>query len=200
MHKAAQAYFQTQVNTTSQGKLLILLYDGAIKFLNQAKEMMRQKDYARKGMLISKAMDIVGELDSSLNGQKGGIIAEKLHSLYIFCNTRLLKANLRMDEGLVDEVIKILKGLRSAFEQIVDTSEAKAAEAMTAPMAQPTVQTDQAPAAQAATEEAQQAEPAQAQGYPRPVPKPQPTQVPGNPAPVKPGAGLGAYRKIASQT
>jgi flagellar secretion chaperone FliS len=120
MLKAAQAYFQTQVNTTSQGQLLLMLYDGAIKFLRQAKDKMAERDYAQKGILISKAIDVISELDSSLNVQRGGDIAQNLHNLYFFCNTRLLQANMKMDQGLLDEVIKILGGLREAFAQAMN--------------------------------------------------------------------------------
>ncbi len=124
MLKAAQAYFQTQVNTTSQGQLLLMLYDGGIKFLKQAKVKMAERDYAQKGILISKAIDVISELDSSLNIQRGGEVAQNLHNLYFFCNTRLLQANLRMDQQLVDEVIKVLSGLREAFAQIAHVAPA----------------------------------------------------------------------------
>ncbi len=134
MHKAAKAYFQTQVATTSQGKLLLMLYDGCIKFLNQAKEKIAERDYAQKGILISRALDVINELDSSLNADKGGDLAANLHKLYFYCSTRLLSANLKMDTALIDEVIKILSGLRSAYAQIIDTPEAMAAAAMTAPV------------------------------------------------------------------
>ena len=120
MLKAAHAYLQTQVSTTTQGDLLLLLYDGAIKFLKQAKEKIREKNYAEKGLLISRAIDVISELDASLNPQKGGDLADNLHNLYFFCNTRLLKANLKMDIGLIDEVVKILTGLRGAFAQILN--------------------------------------------------------------------------------
>lgn len=118
MIKGAKAYFQTQVKTTTQGDLLIMLYDGAIKFLNQAKVKMVEKDYAQKGILISKAIDVIAELDGSLNSEKGGEVAQNLHNLYFFCNTRLLKANLEMNTEIVDEIIRILEGLREAFNQI----------------------------------------------------------------------------------
>ncbi|UZP68923.1 flagellar export chaperone FliS [Desulfovibrio mangrovi] len=134
MQKAAKAYFQTQVATTSQGKLLLMLYDGCIKFLNQAKIKIEERDYAQKGILISKALDVINELDSSLNAEKGGELAENLHKLYFYCSTRLLNANLKMDIGYIDEVIKILSGLRSAYAQIIDTPEATAAAAMTTPV------------------------------------------------------------------
>ncbi|MFV0421143.1 flagellar export chaperone FliS [Oleidesulfovibrio sp.] len=121
MQKAAQAYFQTQVSTTSQGQLLLMLYDGAIKFLNQAKDKIAQRDYAAKGILISKALDVINELDGSLNPEQGPELAENLHKLYFYCSTRLLNANLKMDTALIDEVIRILSGLRSAYAQIMDT-------------------------------------------------------------------------------
>ena len=119
MQHAAQAYLKTKVTTTSQGQLVILLYDGAITALEQAKERIAHKDYARKGLLISKAMDVISELDCSLNGQKGGEIAQNLHNLYFYCSTRLLAANMNMDTTVIDEVISILSGLRSAFATII---------------------------------------------------------------------------------
>ncbi len=119
MQKAAQAYFQTQVATTTQGDLLLMLYEGAIKFLKMAKVKIDERDYAEKGILISKAMDVIAELDSSLNVQKGGDLAQNLHHLYFFCNTRLLKANMNLDTAIIDEVIKVLSGLQEAFQQII---------------------------------------------------------------------------------
>jgi flagellar protein FliS len=67
MQKGAQAYFSTHIATTDQGQLLLMLYDGALKFLAQAREKMLERDMAGKGVLISKAIDIVNELASSLN-------------------------------------------------------------------------------------------------------------------------------------
>ena len=118
MHKAANAYMQTQVTTTTPGHLVVMLYDGAITFLEQAKEEIKARNFAKKGILISQALDILAELDGSLNNDKGGEIARNLHKLYMYCNTRLLQANLKMDIGMVDEVIGILSSFRSAFSEI----------------------------------------------------------------------------------
>lgn len=118
MHKAASAYMQTHVTTTTPGHLVVMLYDGAISFLEQAKVRMQEKNYAQKGILISQALDIIAELDSSLNTEKGGDIARNLHSLYAYCNSRLLLANLRMETEPIDEVIGILSSFRSAFAEI----------------------------------------------------------------------------------
>lgn len=127
MNKAANAYFQTRVSTTDQGQLLIMLYDGALKYLAQARDKILAKDYAAKGVLISKVIDIINELSSSLNLEKGGSLATNLNNLYILCTARLLQANLKMNVESLDSVTQILSGLRSAYAQIVDTPEAKKA-------------------------------------------------------------------------
>ncbi|MBF0482845.1 MAG: flagellar export chaperone FliS, partial [Desulfovibrionaceae bacterium] len=119
MSKAANSYLQTQVATTTPGELLILLYDACVKNLRQAQERIRERDVKAKGMLISKAIDIISELQSSLNAQKGGSLAVNLHKLYFYCNTKLLQANLKMDTAVIDEVIKIISGIRDAYNQIV---------------------------------------------------------------------------------
>lgn len=122
MYNAARAYRQTQVTTTKPGDVVVLLYEGAINFLKQAKAKMAERDVEKKGILISKAMDVISELDSSLNTQKGGDLGENLHKLYFYCNTRLLQGNLKIDPKYLDEVITILSRLKSAFEEINQNS------------------------------------------------------------------------------
>ena len=127
MQRAASAYLQTQVTTTSQGDIVVMLYDGALKFLNQAKEHLAANDMAKKGIAISKALDVINEMDSSLNMEKGGSLAENLHGLYLFCGNHLVKANLKKDPAMIDDVIKVLAGLRSAYAQILTQPEAQTA-------------------------------------------------------------------------
>ena len=129
MQKGAQAYFSTHIATTDQGQLLLMLYDGALKFLAQAREKMLARDMAGKGLLISRTIDIVNELASSLNREKGGALAENLDNLYFLCTTRLLQANAKLDVAQLDSVAKILSGLRGAYAQIINTPEAQAAAA-----------------------------------------------------------------------
>ena len=137
MNKAANAYFQTGVNTTDQGNLLIMLYDGALRYLQQARDKMIAKDYAGKGILISRVIDIVNELSGSLNMEKGGSLAVNLNNLYILCTARLLQANLKMNVESLDSVVGILTGLRSAYAQILDTPEARKASQQIAQRLQP---------------------------------------------------------------
>lgn len=132
MYKAANAYLQTDVSTTSPGELIIMLYDGAIKFLTRAKVLIDAKDVAGKGLAISKALDIINELSSVLNREKGGDLADNLHKLYFLCSTRLTMANLKQDKNLIDAVITILSGLRSAYAQIQNRPEVQAISAQLA--------------------------------------------------------------------
>lgn len=132
MNKAAHAYFQTKVSTTDQGQLLLMLYDGALNYLQQARDKMIAKDYAAKGLLISKVIDIVNELSCTLNMEKGGTLAENLNNLYFLCTARLLQANLKMNVEQLDSVSGILSGLRSAYAQILETPEAQKAAAQIA--------------------------------------------------------------------
>ncbi|MFN2269000.1 MAG: flagellar export chaperone FliS [Desulfonatronovibrio sp.] len=122
---AARAYFSTKVNTTSQEELVVMLFEAAIKFLEQAKIQIKAKDYQEKGNSISKALDIIAELDSSLNSQRGGEVAENLHALYQMCQSRLLMANLKMDIEKIDDVIGMLKEVGSAFAQIIQSPKMK---------------------------------------------------------------------------
>lgn len=145
MANPAKAYLTTQVETTTQGELLLMLYEAAIKFLKRAQKEIDRKDYAKKGIYISKAMAIIHELSESLNKERGGDITPRLGALYEFCTAQLIKANIRLDNKMIDEVIKILDGLRSAYAQIVPGGEGKVAQ--TAAKSPVTPQPEATPAA-----------------------------------------------------
>lgn len=172
MLKAAKAYLVTQVSTASQGDLLLMLYDTAIKHLRQAIEKMRAGDVAGKGVLISKALSIISELQESLNKERGGDISKNLFQLYFFCNSRLLMANLKMQPDMVEEVIAILSGLRQAFAQILPTQDGVAS------LAQPQaaingVEAEAAPAVPVAAPFPAPAAPAAGGGALAPQPEPE---------------------------
>lgn len=197
MSNPARAYLSTQVETTTQGELLLMLYEAAIKFLKRAKIEIEKKDYAQKGIYISKAMDVIGELADSLNKDKGGEITENLCSLYMFCNIHLAKANIRMDTQKIDEVIKIISGIHAAYAQVVPQVEKGAAAAgakrTTASAAQAT---PTAPVQPVQSAPAQQAEQKGKPSAPKPenkhqaapaesTPEPKQEAKPGQPAPEK---------------
>ena len=110
-------YQETQVKTADQGRLILMMYDGAIIFLQQAREMMKEKDYIGKAEKISKTQDILFELITALN-MEAGQIAKNLKSLYMYMIKRLFDANTKKDSVAIEESIKILSELRIAWEKI----------------------------------------------------------------------------------
>ena len=127
MQNPAQNYKTIQMNTTDRGQIIIMLYDGALRFLARAREKIQERDMAAKGMYISKAIDIINELDSSLNMDAGETVAENLRNLYFLCTSRLLMANLKLDLEILDSVVSILTVLRDSFAEAMQTDEAKEA-------------------------------------------------------------------------
>jgi flagellar protein FliS len=115
-------YASTQVGTADRLQLVVMLYDGAIAFLNQAKEKMAAQDAAGKGLYLGKALDIIAELNASLNFQEGKEVAANLFHLYNFMTAHLTRANLNWDAAAIDEVIKILYQLRDAWEEVCQKS------------------------------------------------------------------------------
>lgn len=117
-------YKETQITTANQGKLIVMLYDGAIKFLNIAVENMEPKTYDIVNQNIIKTQDIITELVFSLNMKEGGEISQNLFNLYMYFKKKLLEANIKKDVGLINEVINHMKTLRDAWDKI-SASEAK---------------------------------------------------------------------------
>ena len=111
-------YKQTEINTANQGKLIVMLYDGAIKFLKVALENMNVKTYDIVNNNIIKAQDIITELLLSLNMNEGGEIAKNLFNLYLYFKKRLLEANIQKSPEIIEDVIKNLASLRDSWEKI----------------------------------------------------------------------------------
>lgn len=112
---------ETQLESASPHKLVVMLFDGALIALANAQRFMENKEIADKGKAISKAIDIIANgLQASLNLEHGGSIALQLESLYEYMGQRLLHANLRNDLAALKEVSALLQELKSAWEQLAD--------------------------------------------------------------------------------
>ncbi|MBM4024323.1 MAG: flagellar export chaperone FliS [Planctomycetes bacterium] len=112
------AYQGTAISTQSRGRLIVLLYDGAIKFLKLAIKEMEAGNDAAKGQYLSRAQDIVQELDAVLDMDGGGEVAQNLRKLYLFMNRRLWQANAKRDPQMVREVIALLEELNQSWKTI----------------------------------------------------------------------------------
>lgn len=121
--KALNAYNQTGLNAAveaaSPHRLIVMLYEGAIKAVNLAKLHMQSGVVAAKGAAISKAIAIIEEgLRLSLDKEKGGELAENLDALYDYMARALLEGNIRNDESKLDTVLYLLSDLKEAWESI----------------------------------------------------------------------------------
>ena len=115
----SQMSVETGVLAASPNKLTIMLYEGAITACRSAIEHMKNKDIQQKGEMLSKAILIIESgLRLSLDKKAGGEIAESLDSLYAYMSRRLTVANIRNQPEMVNEVIKLLVDLKSAWEAI----------------------------------------------------------------------------------
>lgn len=108
-------YKNMQVQTATPGQLILMLYEGAVKFSKMAKKAILEKDMGTANKYLIKVQDIVTELMISLDMKTGGEIAKNLYSLYDYMLTRLLDANMKKDEKIVDEVMQMIDDLREAW-------------------------------------------------------------------------------------
>ncbi len=115
---AYQVYQNNQVNTSSPGKLLLMLYDGALKFLRFAMIAMEEKNIENTNKYLIKTQDILGELMATLNFDAGEI-SNRLFSLYSFMNQELIEANIHKDKDKVENVYSMLEELRDTWAEIV---------------------------------------------------------------------------------
>jgi len=118
-----EKYKETQVKTASQGKLIVMLYDGAIKFLNTAKDAVKTNNVEESHNKLTRAQDIIMELILSLN-LEAGEIAKKLYNLYLYMNTQLMQANIYKKTEPIDEVIKLMTDLKEVWQQVSAKSSA----------------------------------------------------------------------------
>ena len=118
MFRGAEAYRQTEARSRSPLELVVMLYDGALRFVGEAIDADATRQIARRGQAISKTIAIVGELQSTLNVESGGQLAVDLDKLYGYMQQRLLDVTMKKDTGALPEVQKLLTTLREAWSQI----------------------------------------------------------------------------------
>ena len=112
------AYQDTTVTTQNKGRLIVLLYDGAIKFMRLAIRELEARDYEAKGRYINRAQDIINELNAVLDTEAGGEIAVNLRKLYCFMSNRLSQANVKRDPQMIREVITLMEELNRSWRAI----------------------------------------------------------------------------------
>lgn len=120
MKNAYQKYKNTSVQSASREKILLMLYEGAIRFIKQAIIAVEKKDIAGRGLNIGRAFDIVAELSNTLNFELGGELAKDLEQLYMFVNSQLTKANVANDKKPLEDALKIMEKLYSGWVEAIE--------------------------------------------------------------------------------
>ena len=124
---AAARYRATQVQASSPLERVVLLYDGAIRFMDAAKDAIGRRDIPARRDALSRALAIVGQLKGTLDMERGGDVAASLDRLYGFVTSRLLDAARLQDARPVDECLAIFHSLREAWRTIAaDAQQASA--------------------------------------------------------------------------
>ena len=120
MNAYINQYQNNQIQTASPEKILIMLYDGAIRFTRQAMQAMDTGDKAVQGEKISRVLAILGEFSNTLDHEIGGEIASDLDALYSFMTRELLRANLKGERKALETVEDLLTGLRDTWVEAAD--------------------------------------------------------------------------------
>jgi flagellar protein FliS len=116
------AYRRGTVMAATPVELVVLLYDGARRFLRQAAAAMGEGEVERAHNTLRFGERIISHLDATLDFEQGDI-AQHLHSVYRFCLTHLNTARMRQDPAMVEEVIELLGELRDAWSEIAAEAE-----------------------------------------------------------------------------
>ncbi len=111
-------YRKTEISTAGKMDLVVMCYDKSIQFIKQAKAECTQGAFEKKAKLLQKTLDIINELQSSLDFNKGGEIAKNLDAIYSYLTRRLIRGDIEKDYSAFDETVRLLSDLKEAWEGI----------------------------------------------------------------------------------
>jgi flagellar protein FliS len=116
------AYRQQSILTATPGQLVVMLYDGCLRFLHQGAHAMREGNVGEAGARLTRAEAIIEELLSTLDLEEGGVIASRLQGIYVFCMRHLMQARVERDPEMIEKVGELLSELRDSWSQVAATA------------------------------------------------------------------------------
>ncbi|MBR1776353.1 flagellar export chaperone FliS [bacterium] len=119
-NKYIKQYQANNVNTATPEKLMILLFDGAIQFLQKAKTCINENNYQERSQNIEGARKIIRELMRTIDLENGNDVSKRLFRLYNRMAMNLIKANVQRSTEKVDEVITDLTNIRWGFQKAIE--------------------------------------------------------------------------------
>ena len=126
MVRGAEAYRRVNAETRSPIELVVMLYDGAIRFVGDARDAAEHNDVVGRTRAVSRALAIVTELQNTLQLEDGGDVAIELDRLYSYMTSRLLDSNVKRDRKALDEVHRLLCTVRDGWAQVGSPTGARA--------------------------------------------------------------------------
>ena len=115
--RGIDAYRRTEAQSASPLQLVVMLYDGALRFLNEASAAQASGDMPRRAHAMRRVAAIIAECHSTLDLEKGGPVAAELDRLYSYISGRLLDINIKRDPTAIDEIYRLLTPLRNAWAE-----------------------------------------------------------------------------------
>ena len=115
VNNAAEAYKRQQIMTATPEALTLMLYNGCLKFMNEGKEGIEQKQWEQANNVLQQAQNIISEFRITLNMDYE--ISKQLLPLYNYTYDRLVEGNIKSDPAMIQEAIDIIKELRDAWAQ-----------------------------------------------------------------------------------
>jgi len=116
--RGADVYRRTEIQSRSPLELVVMLYDGALRFMTDARDAAARRDIPARREAVSRTLAIISELQSTLDLGAGGDMARSLDGLYAFVTSRLMDATARQDPQPIDEAIRVFSTLREAWAAI----------------------------------------------------------------------------------
>ncbi len=115
MKNPYKAYENSSITTASREELTLMLYEGALKFANQAKIALEKSDFTNTNNYIIRVQDIIREFQVTLNRDME--ISKDLDALYDYIYRRLVDANLKKEVAILDECIDLLRDFRDMWKE-----------------------------------------------------------------------------------
>ncbi|TCO76450.1 flagellar export chaperone FliS [Marinisporobacter balticus] len=112
-----EKYQNNAIMAARPEELTLMLYNGAIKFINQAKLFMDEKNIQKSHNVLMRAQEIIAELNATLNMKYD--ISKNLRSMYEYILNRLMEANMKKDTTILDEVLEYVTELRDAWQEAI---------------------------------------------------------------------------------
>lgn len=119
MNQYVKQYQKSSIETASREQILIMLYDGAIQFLNKAKIAIQNKDFEGVHNNLIGAQNIIQEFINSMDREVAPQLAENLISLYEYFIRRLVQANMKRQIEPIDEVLRYMKSLKATWKKAI---------------------------------------------------------------------------------